>query len=73
MYYVRSASELTYQNGFYADTDCKFFVTDFDDLTTEVISFKDIRKVYELVPDKFINFRAAESVCITIFYILVYR
>lgn len=65
MYYVRSASELTYKNGVYADTDCKFFVTDFDDLTTEVISFKDIRKVYESVPDKFINFRAAESVCIT--------
>lgn len=55
MYYVRSASELTYRDGVRMDINGKYIVTDFDDLTTEIVSYDTIKEVYKQSPDRFVN------------------
>lgn len=61
MYWVRSASELTYRDGVRMDTRDKYIVTDFDDLTTEIVSYDIIKEVYKKSPDKFVNLSVVDD------------
>lgn len=63
MYYVRSTSELTYREGVFVDTRGRYIVTDFDDLTTEIVSYDTVKEVYKKSPDKFINFSVVKDLC----------